>query len=209
MFTIPPSNLGIENCKFQEKLHVEYIFYITDSDSFQAHMTWTYLWNLLQIFFFFLLLFSYLITNFGPFLRGQLHQPDINHCVLTLSTQNLLGTSQRGWVGNPVEHLFRFEPGTFWFYSQRLNQLSHSPHIVTCCVYQRKASINLVLSVIKILTVKHCIYSMRSNFRNVSKIVIMNFFRYVEKSFYCFRCKISLDFMHFRYWYLDIFRVSS
>ena len=43
---------------------------------------------------------------------------------------------------------------------------------------------------IKILTVKHCIYTMRSIFRNVSKIKIINFFRYVEKGFYFLGAKL-------------------
>ena len=69
------------------------------------------------------------MANFGPLSRGQPHSPDVNHCILHFRPEG--HREPRSEVGSlsPVERLVGFEPGTFRFLLQRLNPLSHSPHL--------------------------------------------------------------------------------
>ena len=62
-------------------------------------------------------------------LWGQLHSPDVNHCVLHFRPE--VHREARNEVSSlsPAERLLSFEPGTLLprFLLQRLNPLSHSP----------------------------------------------------------------------------------
>ena len=60
-------------------------------------------------------------------LWGQLHSPDVNHCILHFQVKGHQEPQNKVGYLNPVEWLVGFEPGTFWFLLQCLNPLGHSP----------------------------------------------------------------------------------
>ena len=55
---------------------------------------------------------SWLSTSFASFSRGQPHKPNVNHCILTISTWTSPGASKQSWIPNPGRAPIC--PANFW-----------------------------------------------------------------------------------------------
>ena len=85
--------------------------------------------NLKHIYF--QLLFGCPTANFGPLSRWQPHSPDANHSILQNQPEGHQKPCNEVRSLSLAKHLVGFEPGTFWFWLQRLNPLGHSLQILS------------------------------------------------------------------------------
>ena len=68
--------------------------------------------------------------NLGHYREASLTHPMLITCVLHIWPEGHLEPCSKVGSLSPAEHLVEFEPGTFWFWSQRLKPLGHSKKMI-------------------------------------------------------------------------------
>ena len=119
--------------------------------------TYTYIYIYIYIYIYYLL-FDYPRGNFGLLSRGQPHSPNVNLCVIRVSTR--WPPEAVGFL-SPVKHLAGFKPGTFGFYSQRLNSIGDYQSFISYLVsvasgaIMRETEVMRVNKQFMIMTIKY------------------------------------------------------
>ena len=67
--------------------------------------------------------------TWGHYWGGSLTHPMLSTCILHIQPEGHQEPQNKVGSLSPAKHLVEFEPRTFWFWSQCLNPLGHSPQM--------------------------------------------------------------------------------